>query len=99
MDMLKLEDVGLGGVGEPDRSSIGKDGKLDSVVAEKPLFPLRALRILRRDEALEIMSEMLEEKVKWVSEVQDCHFSVQAVLSSQYHLFFVEFCKSCEGFC
>jgi len=26
LDTLKLEDVGLGGVGKPDGSSIGKDG-------------------------------------------------------------------------
>jgi len=31
--------------------------------------PARALRMLRRDEALEMMSEMWEEKVKWVSKV------------------------------
>ena len=31
--------------------------------------PARALRMLRRDEAREMRSEMWEEKVKWVSRV------------------------------
>ena len=34
LDTLEFEDVGLGGVGEPDGSSIGKDGTEDGAVGE-----------------------------------------------------------------
>jgi len=34
LDALEFKDVGLGGVGEPDGSSIGKDGTEDGAVGE-----------------------------------------------------------------
>ena len=41
LDSLEFEDVGLGGVGKPDGSSVGKDGTEDSAVGEKHCFLLR----------------------------------------------------------
>ena len=41
LDSLEFEDVGLGGIGKPDGSSVGKDGTEDSAVGEKHCFLLR----------------------------------------------------------
>ena len=41
VDSLEFEDVGLGGIGKPDGSSVGKDGTEDGAVGEKHCFLLR----------------------------------------------------------